>query len=596
MNLKLHAIPLALRQLPAWILWRNVPDGDKMKKLPFCVNGGCAKSDTPETWGTFEAAAALAPKFSGIGFVFSADDPFCGIDLDGCRDPETGRVAEWARKIILDLNSYAEVSPSQTGVKIWVIGKSPLDRGRNRPLKNVEKIGDKEPAIEVYDKLRYFAMTGWALKGMGGEPQERQRQLDVLCDRYFVEKTQDDPAWQSDAAIVERARKYIAKLPPAVSGSSGHNATFHAACVLVLGFGLSEGDALGLMREYNQSCRPPWSERELVHKVNQAAKQGGARNYLRNEAPKQWASLRVPQYILQEAPTAEPRLTTLAAAAKSYLDSIRGGVSPLIGVGIDELDYALGGGVEKGELIIFGARPSHGKSAVALQCVHHWTAQGMPCAIVSEEMSALALGKRTVQFVSSAPQEHWPGLAGQLDLEIDAYASGRAPCVVLEGCGSAKTVIAEVEKCVSQEKIQALVVDYAQLLRGAGRTRYEQMTDVSIVLRGLTSAHKLVLLVLCQLNREIDKRSGEFKPALSDLKETGQFEQDADVVCFLCWPWRLNPDKAQSEYQFFIEKNRNRGIMQRIVDCSFDPSRQKISLPLPNYVNTPFDNVVGRDL
>jgi hypothetical protein len=80
--------------------------------------------------------------------------------------------------------------------------------------------------------------------------------------------------------IVDRARKYLAKMPPAVSGQGGHDATFHAACTLVLGFGLGRTQALTLLSEWNERCDPPWSEKELEHKIDDANKQPGWRGYL----------------------------------------------------------------------------------------------------------------------------------------------------------------------------------------------------------------------------------------------------------------------------------------------------------------------------
>jgi KaiC/GvpD/RAD55 family RecA-like ATPase len=578
-SINLAYIPASLQSRRQWVLWKLVTRGDKPTKIPCQADGANAKSDDPATWTDFQTAAAVAARFSGIGFVFAADDPYTGVDLDGCRDPETGRVAEWARQIVLDLKTYAEVSPSRTGIKLWLVGKSPMERGRKVTVKDAEPIGGKEPAIEVYDSLRYFAMTGWRVTGPT-EPQSRQTELDALCAKFFpVEKRATGGEWYTEAATVERARKYLAKLPPAVSGQGGHNAAFHAACVLVLGFCLPGADALTLMREFSERCNPPWSERELQHKVSQAAKQPGPRGYLRNAKPERWQSVDVPDYREPTpAPKHEPRITTLADAAKDYLDSIRHGQTPLIETGISDLDYALGGGVERGELVIFAARPSHGKSAVALQCVHEWTRRGMPCAIISEEMSPTALGKRTMQFISDAPQEHWSDLTAHLDAQIDDYAKSHAPCIVLEGCGDSETAVAAVEAAIERHKIECVVVDYAQLLRGKGKTRYEQLTAVSVTLRQLASRHKLVLLALCQMSREIESRA-EFRPAMSDLKETGQFEQDADVIVFLVWPWRIDQSNPQARFQFFVEKNRNRGINQRVVDCSFNPARQMITMP-----------------
>src|SRR5262245_61452500 len=71
--------------------------------------------------------------------------------------------------------------------------------------------------------------------------------------------------------IIERARRYIAKCPPAISGQGGHDATFHVAAVLVHGFALSETDGLALLREWNGTCVPPWNESDLVHKIKSAA-------------------------------------------------------------------------------------------------------------------------------------------------------------------------------------------------------------------------------------------------------------------------------------------------------------------------------------
>lgn len=72
-------------------------------------------------------------------------------------------------------------------------------------------------------------------------------------------------------SVLERARRYIAQCPPAISGQGGHNATFHVAAILVHGFALDEADALTLLREFSQRCLPPWSEGELMYKIKSAA-------------------------------------------------------------------------------------------------------------------------------------------------------------------------------------------------------------------------------------------------------------------------------------------------------------------------------------
>ncbi len=191
-------------------------------------------------------------------------------------------------------------------------------------------------------------------------------------------------------------------------------------------------------------------------------------------------------------------------------------------------------------------------------------------------MSSLALGKRTVQFVSDIPQEHWSDLAGVIENQIDEYAGSRAPCYIAESCGSADNAAKVIEKAVAEHGVECVVVDYAQLLSSQGKTRYEQVTNTSMKLRQIASSQKIVLLVLCQLSRGIESRD-TFAPIMSDLKDTGQLEQDADVITFLVWPWRIKPEEnKRGTFQFFIAKNRNRAINQPAIECQFNPERQKI--------------------
>ena len=280
----LDKIPNALKSGPQWVLWMSISRNGETTKVPFSTSGAAAKSNDPATWATFDEAVAKFSNgggYAGVGYMFSADDPFVGIDLDGCRNPETGEISEWAADQIAALDTYAEVSPSGTGVKAWVVGKSPLPSGKKKQLTNEPVICDKLPAIELYDRGRFFCVTGERLEGPA-EPQERQVQLDNLAKRHWgkAETNGHVLTVQPATSIVERARKYLAKIPPAVSGQGGHDATFHAACVLCLGFNLGVDDAYGLLSEWNQGCQPPWNERELRHKLDDAMKQPGERGTL----------------------------------------------------------------------------------------------------------------------------------------------------------------------------------------------------------------------------------------------------------------------------------------------------------------------------
>jgi len=567
-------IPQELKALDQWVMWKMIKKGDRPTKVPFQVGGIPASSTDKSTWTTFQSVLSAYDTggFSGIGFVFSEDDPYCGVDLDGCRDPETGKIQPWARDIIRTFSTYTEVSPSKTGVKLFIRGKFLSETGKKKDLDEPQIVEDKSPGIEVYDHGRYFAATGLRVANGVSEVQECQKQLDSVWEKYFKEDVfiplnrNSDPVTE----LTERARAYIAKLPPAVSGQSGHNATFHAACVLVKGFGLNDSQSLQILSEYNQSCQPPWSEKDLRYKIKSAAKQGGPANYLRDAHRNQWSSISVPKY---KEPT-PVTLTTLEAATRKYYQHVKDGIDDLIGLGLPELDEALEGGVANGEMVVFAARPSHGKSAIALQIIHHVTGCGMPSLLISEEMAELALGKRALQFVTPVPQEHWQS-STTIEKDVDDHYKDRKSCHIAEACRTIERVEEVIDEAITNNGVKVVVVDYAQLLTSPGKNRYEINTNTSVALRQMANKYGILLIILLQLSREVEKRT-KFVPQMSDLKETGQWEQDADVIVFIVWPHRLDSGNDPKKYMFFVGKNRNRNIVNSVVECNFVPSRQMV--------------------
>lgn len=156
-----EAIPRELRDRPQWVCWRRETRDGKPTKVLYQarIPGLKAKSNDPETWATFDAAMAAFLKagnrFDGIGYVFSPDDPFAGIDLDGCLGPD-GEVLEWARPYLERFRSYAEVSPSGLGVKIIVLGELAGEKGTRHAGFGPAGKG----AVECYDRTRFFTITG----------------------------------------------------------------------------------------------------------------------------------------------------------------------------------------------------------------------------------------------------------------------------------------------------------------------------------------------------------------------------------------------------------------------------------------------------
>jgi hypothetical protein len=164
-----------IRDLAQWVCWRYEERGGKLTKVPICPHTvELAAVDRPETWGTYEEAlrASNEHDHDGVGFVFTEVDLYAGIDLDKCRNPETGEIDDWAREAILQLNTYTELSPSGTGVHIILKGKLPHG-------------GRRKDRIEMYDSGRFFAMSGQHLPGTPKKIAERQVEIEVLHRRIF---------------------------------------------------------------------------------------------------------------------------------------------------------------------------------------------------------------------------------------------------------------------------------------------------------------------------------------------------------------------------------------------------------------------------
>lgn len=148
----------ALGLTPHFVAWafedHGKPKLDKVPKSP--LTGYNASSTDPRTWGSLDDAVRRARREGwGIGFVFHATlNEYAGVDLDACRDPESGLLVPWAQSIVAAFNSYSEISPSGCGVKIIVRGK---------PRHNGKKSGAGGTAVECYGHARYFCLTGHAL-------------------------------------------------------------------------------------------------------------------------------------------------------------------------------------------------------------------------------------------------------------------------------------------------------------------------------------------------------------------------------------------------------------------------------------------------
>jgi putative DNA primase/helicase len=198
------SIPIELRALPHWLCWRWAMRNGKYTKPPVDPHtGGDGSSTNPGTWTTFDHARDYCDKakLPGVGFVVRREDRITGVDLDKCRDSETGIIARWARQIVNALDSYTEITPSKKGLRVYVRGNLPGQRRR-------------KGQIELYDDERYFTVTGETLEGTPATIEERQAELDALYERIFDSEQSDEegdghrpaePLELADEELIKRA-------------------------------------------------------------------------------------------------------------------------------------------------------------------------------------------------------------------------------------------------------------------------------------------------------------------------------------------------------------------------------------------------------
>jgi putative DNA primase/helicase len=186
-------IPVELKKEPSWVNWKTErvkAEGNGSKpytKVPMGVLGGKASTTDPETWAAFESAWSNFEEkccqegkgaLDGIGLVLRGD--LAGLDLDHCRDRETGEIEPWAVEVVTLIDSYTEVSPSGTGLRIICRGKIPGPRRRRG-------------AVEMYDESspRYLTITGVHLEGTPTTVEPRQEALEHVYFNFLEPKQED---------------------------------------------------------------------------------------------------------------------------------------------------------------------------------------------------------------------------------------------------------------------------------------------------------------------------------------------------------------------------------------------------------------------
>ncbi len=234
--------------------------------------------------------------------------------------------------------------------------------------------------------------------------------------------------------------------------------------------------------------------------------------------------------------------------------------------GFKDLDEKTGG-FQAGNLVIIAARPSMGKSALVCNMAENAVLEGHAVALFSLEMSESELAQR---FVASqarikgddlrrgrVPESRWPKIleaCGRL-AQAPLYVDDSSDTGVLEVRAKARRLHHQIEGGLG-----LIVIDYLQLMRHEGRveSRVEQVSQISRSLKGLARELSVPVIALSQLSRAVEQRGGDKKPVLSDLRESGAIEQDADLVCFIYREEYYDKESERpGEADIIIAKHRN---------------------------------------
>jgi replicative DNA helicase len=219
------------------------------------------------------------------------------------------------------------------------------------------------------------------------------------------------------------------------------------------------------------------------------------------------------------------------------------------------------GGYNEGDLIVMAGRPGMGKTAIALTLTKEFAQRGGKALFISLEMSNEQLAKRYISLIGDI--ENWKIRNGVLKShEIEQVCNiannQRIEFFIDDDVDSRIAQIkAKAKLHKSRKGLDLLVIDYIQLIKGTKTNREQEVAEISRTLKLLAKELKITVMILAQLSRKSEERADK-RPMLSDLRESGAIEQDADIVMFPFRPMYYEQDKPEvEEAELIIAKNRN---------------------------------------
>ncbi len=248
-----------------------------------------------------------------------------------------------------------------------------------------------------------------------------------------------------------------------------------------------------------------------------------------------------------------------------HLSDIKSNSGGLTGIasGYEVLDQ-MTSGFQKGDLVILAARPSMGKTALALNIGSHAAANGLNVGVFSLEMGGEQLTLRLLSAESNIAHHNIRNATITSDewVELINAASrlSERKLFIDDTAGlDIMALRAKARKLKSQHGIDFLIIDYLQMLHSTKKheNRHQEVSEISRALKALAKELQVPILALSQLSRAVDSRMDK-RPMLSDLRESGAIEQDADVIMFLYRDIVYNPDTENPALaELIVGKQRN---------------------------------------
>lgn len=263
---------------------------------------------------------------------------------------------------------------------------------------------------------------------------------------------------------------------------------------------------------------------------------------------------------MDEAADEPSALADVLNDALGYIDDRREASGLMLGY--ESLDRIIGG-LEPGQLVVVAARPSVGKTAFACNIADLLVARGLSVFFQTLEMSRREVGLRILSARTNVPvlsmrtgigaNETWDQMTRTV-----AQANGHKLWIDDTGAVGVPYIRARARRIKRSRGLDAVIIDYLQLMAGKGDTRNHEVGSISRGLKALAKELQIPIIVLAQVNRKLEERTDR-RPVLSDLRDSGEVEQDADIVLMLHREelYANDPDHWRGFAELIVRKNRN---------------------------------------